>query len=146
MYKRHLQFFCQRLPSTFTYMSLMVRNRIVVIIGALHGVVIPRLIAMCLPSCLGEFTTVTRIHTRRLPSCLAGALPINPNVERRIYITISRGNPGVARRIMVTISWVNLWVVEKNTGRPLLAFSRMIAISSGSGQTDKICKCVVEDT
>jgi hypothetical protein len=127
-------------------MSLVVRNRIVVIIGALHGVVIARLIATSLPSCLGAFTTVIRIHALCLPSHLAGGLPINPSVERRIYITISRGNPGVARRIMVTISWINIGVVERITGGPLLAFSRTIDISSGSRQTNKFCKCVVKDT
>ena len=127
-------------------MSLVVRNRIVVIIGALHGVVIARLIAAHLPSCLGALTTVTKIRTRHLLSRLVGALLINPSVERRIYITISRGNPGVARRIMVSISWVNFRVLERITGGPLLAFSRTIVISSRSRQTNKFCKCVVEDT
>ena len=127
-------------------MSLVARNRIVVIIRALHGVIIARLIATSLPSCLGAFTMVTRIHTRRLPPRLAGALPINPSIKRRIYITISWGHPGVVRRIMVTISWINIGVVERITGGPLFAFSRTIVISSGSGQTNKFCKCVVEET
>ena len=75
-----LTIFHQRLPSTSTSMSLVARNRIVVIIGALQGVVIARLIATSLPSCLGAFTTVIRIHALCLPSRLAGVLPINPSV------------------------------------------------------------------
>ena len=93
--KRHLQFLSRRLPSASTSMSLMVR-RIVVRIGALHGIVIARFIATHLPYCIGALTTVRRIHTRYHRSCL-GALPINPSVESRIYITISRNIPRGAR-------------------------------------------------
>ena len=105
-------------------MSLVVR-RIVVRIGALRGIVIARFIDTHLPYCVGALTTVRRIHTRHHGSCL-GALPINPSVESRIYITISQNDtPGGAQEIMETISWVNLGVVERITGGPLLAFSRV---------------------
>ena len=93
--KRCLQILCRRLPSASTSMSLMV-SRNVVRIGALHGIVIVRFIATRLPYCVGALTTVRRIYTRHHRSCL-GALPINPSVESRIYITISRNIPGGAR-------------------------------------------------
>ena len=86
MYKRLLQFFCRRLPSVPTSMSLVVRNRIVVIIGALHGVVIARLIATRLPSCLGNRIVViigalhgvviARLIATRLPSCLCAFITV----------------------------------------------------------------------
>jgi len=97
--KSHLQILRRRLPSASTSMSLMV-SRIVAIIGALHGIVIARFIATRLPYCVGALTTVRRIYTRHR-SCLS-ALPINPIVDSRIYITISRNTPGDARRIMET--------------------------------------------